>query len=254
VSGNVEEAADELVLVSLVAGHAEEEKAIRAGAQALFRSSQTLGTAQKVPLWTAHPWSDHRYIRLLCLLYESNAEQHAEGSAIMAMPEGSAQQCPGDLQRRQQHWDALLAPHLKPKDPPELPSSPPAPVMARGVPPPEQFIRTYYQAINQRQYTQTWAMLSPHFKKTHLCCDLEGKYKFNNYTGWWNTIEKVDVLTAKAHERNILPVLVLSTLRYYKKNGKVIDETHLFSLVEDLANNSWLIEEQMRGTRGQNVR
>ena len=61
-------------------------------------------------------------------------------------------------------------------------------------------------------------------------------------------------LRAKVHGRKTLPVLVLATLRYYKKNGKVIDETHVFSLVEDLANNSWLIEEQTRGTRGQNVR
>jgi serine/threonine-protein kinase len=169
----------------------------------------------------------------------------------MEMPEDSAQQCPEDLQRRQQHWDTLLAPHLRQKDPPKSPSLPPPSASVRVVPPPEQFIRTYYQAINQRQYTQTWAMLSTNFKKTHLCCDLEGKYKFNNYTGWWNTIEKVDVLVAKAHERNTLPVLVLGTLRYYKKNGSIIDETHLFSLIEDIANNSWLIEEQTRGTRGQ---
>src|SRR5262249_13956942 len=147
VSGNGEEAADELVLVSLVAGHAEEEQALRAGAKALLRGSQDPETAQTVPFWTAHPWSDHRYVRLLCLLYESNAEQYAEGSAVMEMPEGSAQQCAGDLQRRQQHWDTLLAPHLKHKDPQELPSSPPPPASARIVPPPEQFIRTYYQAI-----------------------------------------------------------------------------------------------------------
>jgi len=51
-------------------------------------------------------------------------------------------------------------------------------------PPPEQFIRTYYQAINQRQYTQTWAMLSTQFKKTRLCCDPEGNYQFNRYTAW----------------------------------------------------------------------
>jgi general secretion pathway protein A len=118
-------------------------------------------------------------------------------------------------------------------------------------PPPEQFIRTYYQAINQRQYTQTWAMLSTHFKKTRLCCDPEGNYQFNRYTAWWNTMEKVEVLGAKTLERDTPPVLVLSTVRYYKKNGSVIDETHRFSLIADRANQSWLIEEQTRGTRAQ---
>jgi general secretion pathway protein A len=117
--------------------------------------------------------------------------------------------------------------------------------------PPEQFIRTYYQAINQRQYTQTWAMLSTNFKKTRLCCDPEGNYKFHNYTGWWNTIEKVEVLEVQTPERDTLPVVVLGTLRYYTKKGRVIEETHLFSLREDLANQSWLIEEQTRGTRAQ---
>jgi len=118
-------------------------------------------------------------------------------------------------------------------------------------PPPEQFIRTYYQAINQRQYTQTWAMLSTQFKKTRLCCDPEGNYQFNRYTEWWNTMEKVEVLVAKTLERDTHPVFVLSTVRYYKKNGSVIDETHRFSLIEDRANQSWLIEEQARGTRAQ---
>jgi hypothetical protein len=118
-------------------------------------------------------------------------------------------------------------------------------------PPPEQFIRTYYQAINQRQYTQTWAMLSTQFKKTRLCCDPEGHYQFNRYTAWWNTMEKVEVLGATTLERDTHPVFVLSTVRYYKKNGSVIDETHRFSLIEDRANQSWLIEEQTRATRAQ---
>jgi general secretion pathway protein A len=117
--------------------------------------------------------------------------------------------------------------------------------------PPEQFIRTYYQAINQRQYTQTWAMLSTQFKKTRLCCDPEGNYQFNRYTEWWNTMEKVEVLIVKTLESDTHPVFVLSTVRYYKKNGSVIDETHRFSLIEDRTNQSWLIEEQTRGTRAQ---
>jgi hypothetical protein len=118
-------------------------------------------------------------------------------------------------------------------------------------PPPEQFIRTYYQAINQRQYTRTWAMLSTQFKKTRLCCDPAGNYQFNRYTEWWNTMEKVEVLRVKTLERDSHPVFVLSTVRYYKKNGSVIDETHRFSLIEDRANQSWLIEEQTRGARAQ---
>jgi hypothetical protein len=118
-------------------------------------------------------------------------------------------------------------------------------------PPPEQFIRLYYQAINQRQYTQTWAMLSTNFKKTRLCCDPEGNYKFDQYTAWWNTITKVEILDAKTPARDTLPVVVLGTVRYYKKNGSVIDETHRFSLTEDLANKSWLIEAQTRGTSAQ---
>jgi hypothetical protein len=61
----------------------------------------------------------------------------------------------------------------------------------------------------------------------------------------------VEVLVAKTPERDTLPVVVLGTLRYYKKKGSVIEETHLFSLIEDLANQSWLIEEQTRGTRAQ---
>jgi hypothetical protein len=93
-------------------------------------------------------------------------------------------------------------------------------------------------------------MLSPKFKKTRLCCDPEGHYQFDHYTGWWNTIAKVELLGAHALARDTLPVIVLGTVRYYK-NGRVIDETHRFSLIEDLANKSWLIDEQTRGTGAQ---
>jgi hypothetical protein len=61
----------------------------------------------------------------------------------------------------------------------------------------------------------------------------------------------VEILDAKTPARDTLPVVVLGTVRYYKKNGSVIDETHRFSLTEDLANKSWLIEAQTRGTSAQ---
>ena len=64
-------------------------------------------------------------------------------------------------------------------------------------------------------------------------------------------MEKVEVLIVKTLESDTHPVFVLSTVRYYKKNGSVIDETHRFSLIEDRTNQSWLIEEQTRGTRAQ---
>jgi serine/threonine protein kinase len=107
---------------------------------------------------------------------------------------------------------------------------------------PEEFIQDYYAGISDQQYDKTWLMLSDHFKDQHHCCNADGSYKKAAYLKWWKIIKKVEVLTTNLLERNEDNVTVEATLRYFKKRGRITDETHTFKLVTDSANN-WLIDD-----------
>jgi hypothetical protein len=129
---------------------------------------------------------------------------------------------------------------------PMIPSTPvPSPERSTNVPPisqrtsPDQFIRDYYAAISARLYDQTWASLSDNFKKRRHCCNPDGSYKYQEYVSWWNSIESVDVLSARVENRGDSAVVV-ATLRYHKKNGGISDSTSTFVLVAD--GDTWLID------------
>jgi hypothetical protein len=54
VTGPSEEAADEVGVVFLVVGEAEDEQAVLAGSRVLFQRSHGLEPAQMVPFWVLH--------------------------------------------------------------------------------------------------------------------------------------------------------------------------------------------------------
>jgi len=109
---------------------------------------------------------------------------------------------------------------------------------------PGQFIRDYYTAISNRHYDKTWLMLSNYFKDQFHCCHSDGSYKLNSYLKWWNSIQKVETLSVKVKASNEYSTTVRAKLRYYfKKKGRIVDDTHTFKLVTD-TENGWLIDEQ----------
>ena len=106
---------------------------------------------------------------------------------------------------------------------------------------PAQFIRDYYEGINNRQYQKTWAMLSTKFKDKTACCNSDGSYKFReSYVRWWDTIRKVDILAVYIEEQNTHRAKIRTELRYYTNNGGVSKEYHTFILSAD-GDGNWLI-------------
>ncbi|RKZ40574.1 MAG: hypothetical protein DRQ49_07915 [Gammaproteobacteria bacterium] len=107
---------------------------------------------------------------------------------------------------------------------------------------PAQFIQDYYAAISNQQHDKTWLMLSHHFKDQFHCCNADGSYKEDAYLRWWKTIRQVDVLNVNVQEQHDNTAIVKVSLRYFKRKGRVVDNSHTFKLVKDASNN-WLIDE-----------
>jgi Putative metallopeptidase len=247
VSGSSEEAADELGAVFLVAGEAEDERVVLAGSRVLFQRSGVLEPAQMVPFWVLHPWTTQRYDRLRCLLYGSNPTRHAALLEDGGLSAALAQQCQETWQRQEQHWHTLLASHLRPTEP-TLDASPAVEVLEEASSP-EQALRTYYDAINHRQYASTWLTLASQFKQARFCCEADGSYQFSRYRAWWDLVATVEILDTYILERQPEAAVVQATVRYTMQSGQVTEETHRFRLVAESETQRWLIAEQTPGVR-----
>lgn len=122
----------------------------------------------------------------------------------------------------------------------QYPTPPPVPLVQFIEP--SQFIRDYYAAINRREYDQTWLMLTTHFKN-QFHRNKDESYKFSRYERWWNSITRMDVSWAKVSAENANTATVRAKLRYAKKSGSVVYQTHTFDLVMD-NQGRWLINGQ----------
>ncbi len=96
---------------------------------------------------------------------------------------------------------------------------------------PEDFIRDYYAAIEDRDYGFTWSHLTNVFKERWNCPEghkvnkytcSTNDYDFDAYIGWWNTVDQVDV-TKTTRECLVDDIaVVLTSLEYKLFNGSQI--------------------------------
>ena len=108
-------------------------------------------------------------------------------------------------------------------------------------------LRAYYEALNARQYAQTWDQLSSEFKQIHFCCAADGSFQFERYRAWWEQVARVEVLDARVQEHQPQEVMIQATVRYVMRSGTVTEEQHHFRLVPEPATQHWLIADQTRG-------
>ena len=108
---------------------------------------------------------------------------------------------------------------------------------------PDRFIRDYYDAINQREYELAFSLLSTSFKDKYHCCGTDGSYNYNDYVDWWNSVNKVELLKVEIREQSSSRATVYALLRFYYRDGRVVDDQHIFQLIAG-GNEGWLIDEQ----------
>ncbi len=102
---------------------------------------------------------------------------------------------------------------------------------------PCEFIKGYFQSINDRNYTKTWNLLSEHFRNDYH----ENEYQ--PYEDWWNTVVVIQIPSCKVEQAGIdqAHVKVKMILDYY--NGARGTSTIMYELVMDDSRNTWLIDD-----------
>lgn len=104
----------------------------------------------------------------------------------------------------------------------------------------EQFMKSYYDAVNRRDYQTSWMMLSDNFKATGRDRD-----DFDMYVDWWNTFESVELLSVQAEVVNPQRKIINATvrLRYHSIQRGVIEEQYTYRVIFDENLARWLIDQ-----------
>ncbi|PZU98755.1 MAG: serine/threonine protein kinase [Pseudanabaena sp.] len=123
------------------------------------------------------------------------------------------------------------------------PTSTPTPTATATLQPkpktsPEQFIKDYYNLINERQFERAWQNLTPTFQR-----DRAGGYQ--TFTGFWQTIDKVDVRGARIVEVKADSAIIDIDLTY-QKSAAITPETLRMGLVWQESSGQWLINTTQR--------
>ncbi len=103
----------------------------------------------------------------------------------------------------------------------------------------EQFIHTYYQAINDRNYAFTWSLLSDKFKANAHGTENGG---YQGYVDFWNTVDRVEVLEINILEQNSQSAKVFVVANYHYKNGVTTTSKRNLYFIYDLTRNTWLFD------------
>ncbi len=131
-------------------------------------------------------------------------------------------------------------PTFSPAPPPTLTALPtrrpsPTPVVSQISP--EQIIRVYYNAINQRNYDQAWSILSDDFKNKY------NSTGYGPYVNWWDTVEEMEILQLEIREKQgPSSAVIFSKLRYHYKDRRVVDDSYLFTVIAWSWQYGWLID------------
>jgi hypothetical protein len=66
---------------------------------------------------------------------------------------------------------------------------------------------------------------------------------FEDYAGWWNTVEQVEVNSVAVIENNGTHAWVRVNLTFYMKNGRVLpNEIYDYDLLYDTGRDTWLFD------------
>jgi serine/threonine-protein kinase len=103
----------------------------------------------------------------------------------------------------------------------------------------EQFIRTYYQAINSRNYENTWSLLSETFRAS-VNGPQNGGYQ--GYVDFWNSVDRVEVTEIKILEQSSQSAKASVVANYHYKNGATTTSQGNLDFIYDPSRNTWLFD------------
>jgi hypothetical protein len=107
----------------------------------------------------------------------------------------------------------------------------------------EQFIRTYFEAINSRNYETTWSLLSDAFKATTNGPQMGG---YQGYVDFWNTVDRVEILEIRVLDQSSQSAEVFVVANYHYTNGVTTTGEQSFYLIYDFTRDTWLFDVSRR--------
>ncbi len=101
---------------------------------------------------------------------------------------------------------------------------------------PVDFVKNYYQMVNEKKYETTWQKLSKDFTTNKV------KNDYSSYLNWWKSVTKVEITEVKLISHNNEKAILETKLKYSMKNGKIGYDKLKISLIKDREKDDWLIE------------
>jgi hypothetical protein len=104
---------------------------------------------------------------------------------------------------------------------------------------PAEFARWYFTRVwNERDYQNLWDnYLTPSFKAN------AGSGLFEDYAGWWNSVERVDVKAADVIENNGRDAWVRVNLTFHMQDGRVVrDQIYDYDFLYDSTSKTWMFD------------
>ena len=103
---------------------------------------------------------------------------------------------------------------------------------------PQEFIPFYFAAINSRNYSLTWSLLTDRFKNN---LDGSSQYSFKDYADFWNSVNQVTV--KDVHDVCQGDVCAVdATLELDYSNGQRSTITYPYTLTYEHTRNTWLFD------------
>lgn len=125
--------------------------------------------------------------------------------------------------------------HQNTKAPPLFPSSGTQP----SVQDPEGFARWYFTRVwNERDYQNLWDNYLTVSYKANV-----GSGLFEDYVGWWDSVERVEVNSVDVLENNGMNALVRVNLTFHMKDGRVVEnQVYSYDFLYDPSRATWMFD------------
>ncbi len=103
---------------------------------------------------------------------------------------------------------------------------------------PQGFVSFYFSAINSRNYSLTWSLLTDGFKNN---MNGPSRDKYQTYADFWNSIDQVILKDVYAVcQGDLCAVNATLQLNYY--NGRLNTSTYPYTLTYDHNRNTWMFD------------
>ncbi|MGB6300211.1 MAG: serine/threonine-protein kinase [Rivularia sp. (in: cyanobacteria)] len=107
-------------------------------------------------------------------------------------------------------------------------------------PSPSQSVVNYYTTINNRNYTNSWNLLSPKFQIN------KSNNNYSEYTNWWNKVQRVEVEQANTLSKTSNNATVEVRMKYFLKSGRVVSDAQRFKLIWNPTQQNWNFDDSTK--------